>query len=153
MVIELLLGIVLSIAGMVVVGTFVRQLLNLRSGINWFFQTVAIFGISVFFSFGSLVSGIMVAIPTVIHLLRFTVAKILDSRIRSGAYGEPAMWAYELIEEEDDKRFIQAQHILSESEVREVSIIAESKDEMRDLMIERYNQTVSENVNTNADKI
>lgn len=53
-----------------------------------------------------------------------------------GDYGDEARWTTELIDEEDEM-FIRATPWLSSNDRREVSIIAESKEELRELVIER----------------
>ena len=151
MIAEIGLAVGLSIVGMVVVGTVIKGMLGLRSVINFVAQTLVLYGVATLLGLSMLQTGIMVAFPLVIHLTKITLFKIVEARASRGHYGEEAQWAYELMKS-DDEQFIHAQHVLPNREVREVSIIADSKDEMRDLMIERYNELVSEQLSDNADK-
>jgi hypothetical protein len=152
MLVEIAVAVVLGVVSMVVVGTIVRQLLGLRSAINWFMQTAVLFGLATVMQFGVVATAIMVAFPTLIHGARQIMLKFVERRASNGHYGEEAKWAYELVTEEEDEQFIHAQTVLPDEEVMEISIIADSKQELRDMMVERYNEVVSEELSDNADK-
>lgn len=63
----------------------------------------------------------------------------------SGGYGEETKWASELIQEEDDE-FILAVNALGQNEMMEIGIVAESKEELRELTIERFEEQENEQI-------
>lgn len=67
-------------------------------------------------------------------------------KVLSGGYGEVAKWAGEIIEEGEDRHFILAMNALPQEEIMEVSIIAESKEEMRELIKERFESMDDESI-------
>lgn len=70
---------------------------------------------------------------------------IQKEKALNGEYGNETMWASELIEE-GDELFIVAVNTLPKTEMTEVGIIAESKEELRELAVERFEKQE----NTNA---
>lgn len=128
-----------GIVVMVAVGTVVKGFLGLRSAINWLVQTAVLAALATAVGFTTVQTAIVVALPAVIHLLVWVLTKFIEWKAKSGRYGEEAKWAYELFEA-GDEQFIHAQAALPKHEVMEVQVIADSKDEFRDLMVERYNE-------------
>jgi len=59
----------------------------------------------------------------------------LGRKILNGAYGEESMWAAEIAQ--DDDEFVEATAMLTEKQLTEIGIIAESKEELREKTIER----------------
>ena len=57
----------------------------------------------------------------------------------SGGYGEEVKWASELIED-GDELFVIAVNSIDQTEMKEIGIIAESKQELRNLTIERFDE-------------
>lgn len=60
-------------------------------------------------------------------------------KVLNGDYGEQARWAAELVEEEDDE-FVEASAQLSQIELREIGIMSDSKEELRENTIERVEE-------------
>lgn len=88
---------------------------------------------------GNIGAGIIAAFPIVLRLVVFGFIAWVGKRVMSGAMGEEAKWAGELVEE-GDQEFMKAAKALPSYELKEVRIIAESKDELRDLTVERYEE-------------
>jgi len=144
MIAQIGMAIGVSLVGMVVVGTIVKQFLGLRSGINWLAQTAVLAGAASVLALATIPTVIMVLFPTVIHLLKFGVLKVIEYRVVNGHYGDSIMWAYELIEHEEDREFMYAQAALPPMEIKELQVMADSKQELRDLTVERYEELASE---------
>jgi hypothetical protein len=64
------------------------------------------------------------------------------SRALDGEYSDAAQWTMELIQEDDELQ--RAFEELPDIEVKEVQIIAESKDELRELMIDRHEEHIND---------
>lgn len=139
MLLEIGLALGIGIVTMILVGTVVRNTLHLRSAINWLMQTAVLFGVAYIISFSAPATILLIALPTIVHTLFYTLKKITLMKVKRGDYGDPAMWAFELFEEQDDQ-FIHAHTVLSDREIEDISIIADSKQELRQLMIERSNE-------------
>lgn len=77
--------------------------------------------------------------PLLIKILIIIFALVYRRAALKGRFGEESQWAAELIREGDEE-FRQAARRLPETDLREVGIVAESKEELRDLTIERYEQ-------------
>lgn len=138
MIVEIAIALVVGLVGTVVVGTLVRGMLGLHSAVNWFLQTATL-GAAVYFTSWptALQAGIIVAFPTFIHALNLGMRLLLLWRVQRGDYGEPAMWAYELFQEEDEE-FVRAQANLSKQDVMEAKVIAESKQQLREIIVDRH---------------
>jgi len=145
MIVEIAIAIGTSIVTMIVVGTVVKGIIGLRSLINWMAQTAALAAIATVAGFTTFQTAFVLVFPAVIHLTAWGLGKVIEARARRGDYGDEAKWAMELFEE-NDQQFIHAQAVLPKSEVREVQIIADSKQELRDLMIERHNELADHNI-------
>lgn len=77
------------------------------------------------------------------YLFKLAGRKYSDWRTQralNGKYGEPTMWSMQLIEEDEDMDFCHAISALPQWEVMEVGIVAESKEELRERMIDRYEE-------------
>jgi len=77
--------------------------------------------------------------PLLINLIMLADKRRQRSKALNGEYGEESMWASELVDEGDDM-FAAAVNALPENELREIGIIAESKEELRTLTIERLDE-------------
>lgn len=88
---------------------------------------------------GIIGAGIIAAFPITTRLFAYLFVAWIKARAMSGKMGDETMWAAELVEEQDTE-FIRATAALPSYELKEVGIIAESKEELRDLTIERYEQ-------------
>lgn len=64
-------------------------------------------------------------------------------KVLRGDYGEQARWAAELVEEGDDE-FIEASARLSQIELREIGIVSDDKEELRENTVERVEELESE---------
>lgn len=146
MIAQIGLAIGVSLVGMVVVGTIVKQFLGLRSAINWLAQTAVLFGAATALGLATLPTAIMVGFPTGIHLLKLVVMKVIEYRVVNGHYGESIKWAYELIEQDQDREFMYAQAALPPMELKEIQVIADSKQELRTLTVERFEELASEDL-------
>lgn len=62
-----------------------------------------------------------------------------------GDYGEVTQWAAE-IAEEGDREFVMALNELPDEQKREIGIIAESKEELRELVIERLDEITDDTI-------
>lgn len=102
------------------------------------------------------IQAAIVTIVTVLGAYFFFKGAIRGYRNRqkekalNGDYGNETMWASELVEE-GDQLFIMAVNTLPQSEMTEVGIIAESKQELRDLTVERFEDLESTNVSIPSD--
>lgn len=72
-------------------------------------------------------------------------ARRKERKALEGEYGELAQWGAEIIDE-GDIEFAFAMNALSKSERKEIGIIAESKEELRELTVERFNEQADENI-------
>lgn len=61
----------------------------------------------------------------------------------NGEYGDSTQWAAELVGEDNDEHFALAVQALPNNQLRELGIIAESKEELREITIERFEEEVS----------
>lgn len=138
MILEIATALGVAIVGTVVIGTFVKSMLGLRSAVNWFVQTLVL-GTAVFVAPWptALQAAIIVAFPTFIHLLVYAGRLFILWRVKRGDYGEEAKWAYELFKEQDTE-FIRAQAALPKQDVMEAKVIADSKQQLREVVIDRY---------------
>lgn len=79
-------------------------------------------------------------------LSRVAISKYRDwqkKKALGGDYGDVTRWASELIDEED-QLFILAVNSLPEMEMTEIGIVAESKEELRELTVERLEELATE---------
>lgn len=76
------------------------------------------------------------AVPITTRVVSYIFIKILTRRAISGKMGKESRWAAELHRERDTE-FMQAAQVLPRAHLTEVSILADSKEELRELTIER----------------
>lgn len=98
------------------------------------------YGLAALFTF----SVPIVVAGATIAPLTITAIAVIDKRRQkkktlSGDYGPEAQWAAE-IADSGDEEFRFAVRVLSNREMREIGIIAESKEELRELTIERLDE-------------
>lgn len=112
------------------IGTALVQLLGMSIIAYVLFQLgiVGILGLS-----------LVVASPIIVRIISLLLMLWVSKRALSGDMGQESMWAAELVKESDEK-FSEATKNLPSYELREIGIIAESKEELRDMTIERYKQ-------------
>lgn len=99
--------------------------------------TVGIFaGVLLYAGFvGSTVAGGLITLVFAIRLFAFIWFWNLGRKYLNGDYGKRTMWAAELAKEGDEE-FIEAASNLTEMEMREVGIISDSKEELREMVVE-----------------
>ena len=91
-------------------------------------------------SFISLPVAVAVAlIPIGVRLFAYWWFYRQGKKVLAGDYGEEARWAAELVESDDDK-FIEASAHLNQVQMREAGIIADDKQELREHVIEQYEE-------------
>lgn len=86
---------------------------------------------------------VIVVNPFVFNIGSVVYKSIQRKRALDGLYGEETQWAAELVEE-GDQAFIIAVNSLPKVEMTEIGIIAESKEELRELTIERLDEMATE---------
>lgn len=136
-------ALITGVITMVVVGTVVKGMMGLSSISNFILQTFTLYTIAILFGFTRIELLIVVTFPAVIHFLKWSLERFIEFRARRGAYGDKARWAIELFDERDQK-FIHAQTVLPDREVREIKVVSDSKEELREMMVERYNELVDQ---------
>jgi hypothetical protein len=111
--------------------TIVLQEILLAAGAYYVYTLEAI---------GLLAAVLIVLLPILFRLLSVILNYRAGKKVLDGEYGEAAMWAGELVQDEDEE-FVQAMVTMSSTELREIGIIAESKEELRDITVEeRHDQ-------------
>lgn len=93
----------------------------------------------------------IIAVVAVVVIVSWILSGVAQSKWQDwrtkkaldGEYGKPSQWATELIEEED-QLFILAVNSLPNMEMKEIGIIAESKEELRELTVERLEELATE---------
>lgn len=83
--------------------------------------------------------------PILVTLLVIADRKWQKRKTLNGKYGIESQWAAELVEDDDREFEIAMQH-LPEMHLREVGVIAESKDELRELTIDRFDEFADEDI-------
>lgn len=83
--------------------------------------------------------GIFVGVVALIKLVSYLHKRRQRNKARNGDYGVETKWAAELVDE-GDQLFTIAVVELPNTEMKEVGIIAESKDELRELTVERLEE-------------
>lgn len=137
----------ISLVAMIVVGTIVKGILGFRSAVNYVAQQATLGAIAYLaFSAGFALPAvaILALFPLVVHAITQALVRYIAWKTARGGYGEEAKWAYELFKE-GDREFVRAQTHLPQMDVREVVVIADDKQEFRDLMVERFEERVEEN--------
>lgn len=148
MIVSILTAAAVSVVGMIIIGTFISSILGLSAGVNWVMQTATMFAIASASVWTAPQTIVLVAVPTIVHVALLLVHKRRVRKIKSGEYGNMRMWSYEFFEDGDED-FIRAQTALPPEDVMEVGIIADSKEELREEMLERYEEK-SEDLSTSA---
>lgn len=91
---------------------------------------------------GMVVGGLFVALIVLGFLNRLNKARQRRNAM-NGKYGDETRWATELIDE-GDQHFTLAVQSLPQKEMMELGIIAESKEELRNKTIERFEELADE---------
>lgn len=78
---------------------------------------------------------VLAFLPTIINVLKIIWVIWIGNNVLEGKYGEEAQWAGELVEAED-KQFIDAMTSLDQMTIREIGIMSESKEELRERTVD-----------------
>lgn len=78
-------------------------------------------------------------LPVVLQLFAYVWFYHQGKKVLNGDYGEQARWAAELVESGDTK-FMEASARLPQMELREIGIMSDSKEELRENTIERADE-------------
>ena len=101
------------------------------------FAFVALGAATVYTGFAPLWGGVLIALAPLLTFLSLIVyAYWVGQRALSGKMGKETQWIAELVKD-DNKPFIEAMNHLNQDEVKEITIIAESKQELNELALER----------------
>jgi hypothetical protein len=85
-------------------------------------------------------------VATVAYLVgRPIYRRVQKKKALNGEYGDHVQWGSELVDE-GDQMFIAAVNELPNSELRDVGIIAESKGELREKTVERFDELADDNI-------
>lgn len=133
---ELIVAVLVAVGIMIAVGTVVKDFLGMPQVINFDVQLISVGVVGGTF-FTVTQTFVMIAIPIIVHVAVWALRRWAVSNVASGDWGQEAQWGYELFMEGDEE-FLEAAEALPPDEVTEVKIIAESKEELRELIIERY---------------
>jgi hypothetical protein len=110
--------------------TFFAQTLIVGSGAGLLYTQGIVSGL---FAIG------MALLPVVLHVVTILWFVFVGYRVLSGKHGEQAMWAAEIVRDGDED-FEEASDGLTQRELREVGIIADSKEELREKTIQRFEE-------------
>lgn len=80
-----------------------------------------------------------------LKLLRIVLVRRQREKALNGKHGIESRWAAEL-DEQGDQMFIMAANSLPDMELKEIGIVAESKEELRELTIERFEEMMNEKI-------
>jgi hypothetical protein len=95
-----------------------------------------------FISYVLIVVSATAILPFIINLVGWLYQIMQRRRALDGSYGESAKWAAELVDGGDEE-FEFAINKLSDDELLEIGIIANDKDELRELTIQRLEESES----------
>lgn len=126
-----------------IVSSAIGQVLGLNVFGNTAFQTLSMGAVAYVLFHYSMIGLIGVALivssVVIIKLVGVAFLALYSYRALQGSLGDEAQWAAEFIKE-GDQEFTRAMSALPSAELKEVKIIAESKSELRELTIQRYEQ-------------
>jgi len=138
-----------SVFGGLILTTVIANLFGIIGILKKSLQTVglALIGMMLFQAdlIGYVLLGIIVLIPLTIGVLSFLFVFWYTYRALNGKLGDEAKWMAELMRDDDNAEFAQAALSLPEQELNEIRIIAESKQELHDLIIKRANNDKNNN--------
>jgi hypothetical protein len=94
-------------------------------------------GVLLFLSvIGYVGAAIVMSLPILVRVFAYVWFYYYRKRLLAGKYGKEAMWAAELVDENDEE-FIEASKNFSDMEIREIGIMSHSKTELRERTIEQ----------------
>jgi hypothetical protein len=134
---QMVVNTILAIGGALVLGAIIA---NLTSRMTFLAQTTAMILLSVtllrYDVISILVGGVIISLPVVIRVFAFLWYMRIGRKVINGDYGEEARWAAELAKDGDEE-FKEAFSQISEMEAKEIGIVVDDKDEMRQAVIDR----------------
>ena len=143
MVLNLAIAAVSSLAVLVLSTFLARAIGGGNTLVNATVQFTSMIGLGVLLMWYGIVGvvGLLVVAlaPLWIRVVALAYLYIQGRRALDGAFGDEAQWAAELLKE-GDMEFLEAAENLPNQEVTEIRIIAESKQDLRDLTVERYEE-------------
>lgn len=91
-----------------------------------------------------------IVVPMIVYPILINIVSLVDKRRQrenalDGEYGVETQWAAELVES-GDTEFAIAVNDLPKMDLKEVGIIADSKEELRRLTIERHDELLDESI-------
>lgn len=75
-------------------------------------------------------------LPVFVRIFAIVWFYYIGKKVLNGDYGEESMWAAQLTDE-GDTEFIEASTEITNMEMKEIGIVANSKQELRELVVER----------------
>lgn len=105
-------------------------------------NSIVILSVATIFSLASISPTVVLAAfvgPLVVNVVHTLRKRRQRRRALNGDYGEPTKWATELVNE-GDREFALAVNSLPQDEITEVGIIAESKQELRERTVARFEE-------------
>lgn len=141
--IKILVLIVSSWIGSLIISTTIANLLQvgwLLKGIMQLLSAAIVAAIFVTMTYLSLLGGVIFVIAVlIVKVLSLLFLSYYVRKARGGSFGKETQWATELIKN-GDTEFTTATTRLPTQELQEISIIAESKEELRDLTVKRFEE-------------
>lgn len=142
-----------AIIAAVIVSFMVSGLISAKFGINGFPQlgiemlllSVTAFILAELSLLPIGAGALAVGVSAVIGGIGILNKKRQSKKARAGGYGDEVKWATELVDD-GDQMFIIALNGVSQTEMKEIGIIAESKEQLRELTIERFEEQSDEQV-------
>lgn len=96
------------------------------------------------FSVPIVVAGATIA-PLTITAIAVIDTKWQKRRTLSGKFGDEARWAAEIVDS-GDQEFAYAVKVLPQRELREIGILADTKEDLRELTIERLDEVSDDDI-------
>lgn len=98
---------------------------------------IALGAVAVYTGFASLWGGIIIALsPFIVGLMTLLYFYWLGRRALAGKMGKKQQWMAEMVRD-DNEPFIEAMESLDRMEMKEITVVADSKQELKELAIDR----------------
>lgn len=88
---------------------------------------------------GTPVGVVLVLMPPALRIVAAVWFYYIGKKVLNGDFGVESQWAAELVESGDEK-FLEASNELTEMELRESGIVAETREELRESVIEKADE-------------
>ena len=109
-----------------IIGTAVLQTAALMGG-GGYLYTEGIIGLPLLV--------LLALLPTILNVFQIIWFMWIGNNVLEGKYGEEAQWAGELVED-GDTQFIEAMTSLDQMTIREIGIMSDSKEELRERTVD-----------------